>query len=61
MKRRLFAVLALISLAFCLAVPVLHFLGRLSVDRFRLYLLLASLGWFIFAPLWAARAKAEKK
>jgi len=52
MKRRQVAILALLSLAFCLAFPVMHFLGRLTVTEFRTDLLLASLGWFIFAPLW---------
>jgi hypothetical protein len=57
MKRRLFAVPALFSLAVCLAVPAAHFLGRLTVPQFRLYLLLASLGWFLFAPLWTSPGK----
>jgi len=61
MKRRLFAGPALLSLALCLAVSLAHFLGRLTVAQFRLYLLLASAGWFVFAPLWASRAKAGKK
>jgi hypothetical protein len=59
MKRRLFAVPALLSLTLCLAVPVLHFLGRLTVAQFRLYLLLASLGWFVFAPLWSLKPKKD--
>ena len=57
MKRRLFAVLALLSLAFCLAFPILRFLGRVSEASFRSGLLIASIGWFVFAPLWSHKPK----
>jgi hypothetical protein len=57
MRRRVFAVLALLSLAFCLAFPILRFLGRISETGFRSGLLIASLGWFVFAPLWSLKPK----
>ncbi len=57
MRRPLFAVLALLSLALCLAFPVLRFLGRISVEGFRSGLLAASVAWFIFASLWAVKPK----
>jgi hypothetical protein len=59
MKRRLFAVLALLSLALCLAFPVLRFLDRISEGGFRTGLLIASLGWFVFAPLWSLKPKKK--
>jgi hypothetical protein len=45
------------SLALCLAAPILHFLGRLSAQDFRLVFLTASVGWFVFATLWANARK----
>ena len=57
MRRPLFAVLALLSLALCLAFPVLRFLGRISVEGFRSGLLAASVAWFVFASLWAVKPK----
>jgi hypothetical protein len=49
---------SILSLALCLAAPVLYFLGILSEPSFKLALLLASLGWFFLATNWAAyRAK----
>jgi hypothetical protein len=47
--------LALVSLAGCLAAPILHFLGKLSSDSYKLVFLAASVGWFVFATLWARR------
>jgi uncharacterized SAM-binding protein YcdF (DUF218 family) len=47
--RRLTGWLALLSLAICLAAPVLFFLGRLSEERYKLAFLLASIAWFILA------------
>lgn len=46
-------VLSLASLAACLGAAILHFLGRLSTADFRLIFLLSSIGWFVFATLWA--------
>jgi hypothetical protein len=45
--------ISLLSLAVCLASAVLHFLGKLSAPDFKLAFLLASIGWFVFATLWA--------
>ena len=45
--------LSLLSLGLCLASAVLHFLGKFSGPDFKLLFLLASLGWFVFATLWA--------
>ncbi len=52
------AAFSLMSLAVCLAAPILHFLGKLSAQGFRLVFLIASAGWFVFATLWS---KARKK
>lgn len=57
MRRRVFAVLALLGLALCLAFPILRFLGRISVEGFRSGLLMASVAWFVFATLWSLKPK----
>jgi hypothetical protein len=48
----------MISLAVCLAAPVLYFLGSWSEARFKLILLIASAGWFVFATLWSGAGKS---
>lgn len=55
--KTLTAVTAILSLALCLAVPVLFFLGLLPQSSYRLALLLASLGWFFLATTWASYRK----
>jgi hypothetical protein len=41
--------LALLSLAACLAAPILFFLGRISEASYKTAFLVASVGWFVFA------------
>lgn len=41
--------LALLSLAACLAAPVLYFLGRITEAGYKTAFLVASIGYFIFA------------
>jgi hypothetical protein len=53
----LLAVGSLMSLALCLAAPVLFFLGVLPEASFKLALLFASLGWFFLATSWASYRK----
>jgi hypothetical protein len=55
--KTLLAVAAVLSLAVCLASPVLFFLGKLSEAGFKLALVPASLAWFVLAALWAAARK----
>jgi hypothetical protein len=50
-------ILSLTCLAVCLGSPVLYFLGRLPGREFRLDFFIASVGWFVFASLWARRVK----
>ncbi len=45
------------SLAAGLAAPILYFLGVFSEARFKLVLLVASAGWFVFATLWSGARK----
>jgi hypothetical protein len=55
MTKKWLPALSLVSLAGCLAAPVIHFLGKLSSDGSKLVFLAASVGWFVFATLWARR------
>ncbi len=41
--------LALLSLAACLAAPVLYFLGRITEASYKTAFLVASIGYFVFA------------
>jgi hypothetical protein len=61
MRRIGYAVLSLLSLSLCLVFPILRFLDRLPVERFKVGLLFGSFAWFIFASLWAAERKEDKK
>ncbi len=61
MPRIISGIFSLVSLALCLAFSVVHFLGRIDADRFKSGFLLASIAWFIFATLWAGRAKKSSK
>lgn len=53
MRRAWLGVAAGLSLAAGLAAPVLYFLGVFPEARFKLVLLVASAGWFVFAALWS--------
>jgi hypothetical protein len=55
MTKKWLPALSLLSLAACLAAPVMHFLGKISADSYRVVFLAASVGWFIFATLWTRR------
>ncbi len=55
MDKKWLPALSLVSLAACLAAPVMHFLGKLSSEGYKLVFLAASIGWFVFATLWARR------
>jgi hypothetical protein len=61
LPRHVPAVLALASLALCVIIPVLYFLGRIYRGAFERALLFASLAWFIFATLWALKSRPSSK
>lgn len=52
------ALISVLSLAVCLIVPVLWFLGRTTEDTYKMLFLLATVVYFIFATLWARRPEA---
>jgi len=58
MRKAWLGLAAVLSLAACLAAPVLYFLDIFSEPRFKLVLLVASAGWFVFAALWSGAKKA---
>ena len=47
--------LALVSLAACLAAPIAYFQGSLGEDAMKTIFAIASVGWFTSASLWSAR------
>jgi len=59
--KTLVAVMSILSLAVCLGVPVLFFLGVLPEHSFKAALLVASLAWFFLASAWAAYRKHPSK
>lgn len=54
--RYVYATLSIACLAVCLTAPVMCFLGRLDEAAYKNILAVASLGWFVFATAWGARA-----
>jgi hypothetical protein len=56
--KTLLAVLSLLSLAICLAAPILFFAGYLPESGFKLVLLLASVAWFLLATSWSSYRKS---
>jgi hypothetical protein len=60
MRRVLFGVLSILSLILCLATSIIYFLGKISEESYRLIFLLASIGWFVLATLWATKRKKGK-
>lgn len=57
MQKTVLALFSLASLSVCLLSAVFYFLGRLSGKGFKLVFLAASVGWFVFATLWAKKRK----
>jgi hypothetical protein len=60
--RTIAGVLALLSLAVCLAAPVLFFAGRISEPDYKTAFLAGSIAWFVFAVAWgfARKGPAER-
>ena len=53
--RTVLLILALLSLAVCLAIGLLVFYGTIDSSTYRTYLAVASLAWFGFATMYATR------
>ena len=61
MYRGLYASLAAVSLAACLASGAIYFLGYVEAESYRRALAAASLAWFIFATAWSGRTTGPPK
>ena len=61
MYRGVFASLAAVSLAACLASGAAYFLGYVEADSYRKALAVASLAWFIFATAWSGQTTGTTK
>jgi len=57
MRSFFFAPLAIICILLCLVSPLLHFFGKISMETYKWIFLFSSLGWFVFATLWASKRK----
>ncbi|MDH7511735.1 MAG: hypothetical protein QHH14_02170 [Clostridiales bacterium] len=57
MRKLLWGFFSLANLAVCLLSAVGYFLGKLQASEYKLAFLVASLGWFVFATLWAKHSK----
>jgi hypothetical protein len=44
---------SLISYAVCIAAPLLFFLGRIEMSTFKTLLGAGTVGWLVFATVWA--------
>lgn len=55
MHKSVCGLLAVVSLAGCLASGLLFFLGYFEAEAYRKTLAAASLAWFIFATAWSRR------
>jgi hypothetical protein len=61
MHRGLYASLAAVSLAACLASGAVYFIGYVEAESYRKALAVASLAWFIFATAWSGQATGTLK
>jgi len=61
MPRSVYGWLAGASLAACLTVPVLHFLGHVGKEAYESILAATSLCWFVFAAAWAGKERTAGK
>jgi len=44
---------SLVSYALCIAAPLLFFLGRIEMSTFKTLLGAGTVGWLVFATVWA--------
>ncbi len=59
MIRPLAAIISLLSIATCLAAPILYFYGYLSADAFKQLFAGASVLWFISATVWVEQPRKQ--
>jgi len=57
MERNILGFLAALSIALCLAFPVLAFLGKMPEEAYKFGFFCASAAWFIFATLRVSRPR----
>ena len=56
--RLIYGVLSAASLLSCSYIPLGYFFGSLRMEDFKALLLGGSIGWSVFATLWATRGRA---
>jgi hypothetical protein len=58
--RYLAGIVSIACLAGCLVAPMMYFQGVLGEPAFKWVTALASMGWFVFATLWATRGSGSR-
>ncbi len=53
-------IVSLIALAASIVPSILYFTDRMSLDRMKLVMLIATVVWFIATPLWMGRKPATR-
>ena len=59
--RRILQLISWISLAGTILPSILFLAGRMDLDQSKLWLLAATIAWFIATPLWMGRPKVEEE
>ena len=57
-KKMIIAVFSFLALALLIAAPILYFLEKVDLPASKNLMLLATIAWFLSAPLWMGRSKA---
>jgi len=57
--RRLWQIVSWVSLAATILPPLLFFADRMTLDSVKLWMLVATVAWFVATPLWMERAAGD--
>lgn len=57
--RVLLQLVSFIALAGVIVPPLLFLMGKLDLDRTKMLMLVATIGWFAITPLWMGRPTQE--
>jgi len=57
MLRRLFQIISWIAFGVTILPSILFFAGKMDLDQVKLWMLVATVAWFVATPLWMGREK----
>lgn len=55
--KKLLEIISYLALVFLVAAPVMYYLGKIDMEKNKLWMLIASIVWFATAPFWIGRKK----